>query len=129
MKTLSLLLVALVLSISAYAEETNQVQPHVSEVEGVPLPDEAEYVSTSTESLTAIYQVPEMSFDALEAWYEEHLPVGEVWMDWAWCEYKDRESFTQRTYHRPDTAEILTIVLLREEPPEMLISFGENEPC
>jgi hypothetical protein len=129
MKKLLLLLVALLLSISAYAEEANQIQLRVSEVENVPLPDEAESIPFSTELLMEGYRVPEMSFDALEAWYEEHLPVGQAWMDWTWCEYKDRESFTQRTYHRPDTAEILTIVLLRQEPPEMLISFGENEPC
>jgi hypothetical protein len=125
------LLFTLVLGVSAYGQETEQVgeQPRLSEVEGVPLPDEAESIPLSTESLMEGYRVPEMSFDALEAWYEERLPVGQVWMDWMWCEYKDRESFTQRTYHRPDTAEILTIVLFREEPPEMLISFGENEPC
>jgi hypothetical protein len=125
------LLFTLVLGVSAYGQETEQVgeQPRLSDVEGVPLPDEAEFVSMSEVSLIATYHTPDMSFDALEAWYEERLPAEQGWADWTWCEYKDRETFTQRTYHRPDTAEILVIVLIREEPNGILISYGEDQPC
>lgn len=140
MKTFLLLLTALVLVISACREEsanqgsqveqgqtdqTQQDEPRFSEVEGIPVPDEAE----SIPNIDGGYRIPNMSFAALEAWYEEHLPVGQEWIDWAWCEHVRGEMFTQRNYHRPGTTEILAVVLTRDEPPGILIGSDESGPC
>jgi hypothetical protein len=96
-----------------------------SPVEGIPIPERAEPVPSTPGG----YRVRGMSYSRITAWYDQQLPKGRAWGDWAWCETSTGNTFDQRTYHRPGSREILTVVIIVGDPPGILIGRDQSGPC
>jgi hypothetical protein len=116
--------------------------PVASAIEDVPVPRSAErndtglsfVVSGSATEMAwlraerqATYVVPDISSEQLLAWYAEHMPAGQPWQEWAWCERPSQ--LFQRSYHLPGTNRTLALLVPRGERASVLIVQHEGTGC
>lgn len=104
------------------------LDPWRAGAQGLPIPASAE-VTGEDDPTNQTYTVPGTDFEALTAWYEEQLPEGEDWEQWAWCEQKRFTGTLQKTWHIRGTPAILTIVISDDEPPGLNIGRDDSGPC
>ncbi len=101
-------------------------------VAGVPLPDGARLVESEAprpDALLQTFHVEGMSTEELQAWYDERLPRGEGWGEWAWCEEEVRGSRIHRNYHRPGSERILGVTVAGGNPPSVILGEDGSGPC
>lgn len=103
--------------------------PKSSAIEGVPIPQTArEEPSLAADGIGA-YRVPAATFDELRAWYEQELPEGKPFGQWTWCEKFVSSDISQKTYAKPGTTQILSVVVGTGSPPGIDIGVDDSGPC
>lgn len=104
----------------------------LEEMEGLPIPEVATPDPKNTED-TLTYLMPTGTpIERLRAWYTKRLPMETAWKDWTWCEGKTPHGATydeQRTWHKPGTSQILTVVTAPGERPGIILGRDESGPC
>jgi hypothetical protein len=75
------------------------------------------------------YHVPGATFDELRAWYERELPEGNAFGQWTWCEKFVSSEYSQKTYAKTGTSQILTVIAATGTPPGIVIAIDESGPC
>jgi hypothetical protein len=138
MKTsIALALVALVSTGCATQEPAKHpVQVKESMIEGVPVPATAKPNPGSKPGREDLrldgYSVVDMTFDELDAWYEQRMPKGQSWNGWTWEEPIPGRMYVTRSYCQPGRDGI-SVVIIREEggnPPAILIAQdGSGSGC
>jgi hypothetical protein len=103
------------------------LDPARSGAQGLPVPAAA--IEGEGEPTNQIYTVPGATYDELIAWYEEQLPAGEPWEQWAWCEQKRFTETLQKLWHEPGTNAILTLLVAKNDPPGIVIARDASGPC
>ncbi len=68
-----------------------------SKIDGFPIPSSAKPV----EGQQGLYQLPEVSYEAVHGWYDRTLPRGEDWKEWKWCFGGESDSPSLREYRLP----------------------------
>jgi hypothetical protein len=115
--------------------------PVASALEDVPVPGSAErndtlrFVAAGSRAemswlsadRRAGYVVPGISSEQLVAWYDEQMPVGTPWQDWAWCERPSQ--LFQRAYYLPGTNRVLALLMPGGERASVLIVQHEGTGC
>jgi hypothetical protein len=99
-----------------------------SAIEGLPIPQTAQ-VEPSTAAGSGTYRVPGATFDELRAWYERALPEGKAFGQWSWCEKFVSSEFSQKTYAKPGTTQLLTVIVAADSPPGIVIAVDDSGPC
>lgn len=140
MKRLGVSLAAGLLLVSC-GPSASPTTPVASAIEDVPVPRSAERndrlvlgvtgsgpeMAWSRADRRATYVVPDISSEDLLAWYAEHMPVGEPWQEWAWCERP--AVLFQRSYYLPGTNRILALWVARGGLAVVLIVQAEGTSC
>lgn len=110
-------------------------EPKTSGVEGLPVPSSAIKVDYSGPPLIRsdvleLWKVPGATGDALVSWYHQHVPMGQDWRGWSWCEFKGRNASTQWYWMRGTKHDLMLLVVPQDNPPGMVLAAGEAlEPC
>lgn len=102
--------------------------PQSSTIEGMPIPQSA-LVEASTDPGILNYRVPGATFDELRAWYERELPEAKAFGPWTWCEKFVSSEYSQKTYAKTGTSQILAVTVVAGTPPAVIVSSDESGPC
>ena len=100
-----------------------------SAIEGVPIPQTAQVEPTSPAAGMETYRVPGATFDELRVWYERELPEGKAFGQWTWCEKFVSSDYSQKTYAKPGTTQILSVIVATGTPPGIVIAADDSGPC
>lgn len=108
----------------------------VSEVEGVPIPENAVHRETDA-SGTALYDVEAVNFSDIVDYYEDQMPSRNDWQDWLWCDGTNLIGVSlpppaiERDYYKDGSPEMLHVVLNQGEGTmhEIAISTSQDGPC
>ena len=97
--------------------------------EGVPLPPGAKPSQGAAYDYVNAWLIPELDFDSVVAFYDDEMPVGQDWKDWAWCETGAAEDANPtRTYTRGG-AETLSVTIVERKPPTVLMGIADASAC
>jgi hypothetical protein len=102
--------------------------PKSSTIEGMPIPQTA-LAEPSTDPGILTYRVPGATFDELRAWYERELPEAKAFGPWTWCEKFVSSEYSQKTYAKTGTSQILAVTVATGTPPGIIISTDDSGPC
>ena len=107
-----------------------------SAIEGVPLPPAAK-LRPGGEPLrndfkSEMYSVVGMTFDELDAWYQQRMPKGKPWNGWRWQEPIAGKMYVARDYCH-EKRDGISVTILREvagNPPSIFITQdGSGSGC
>jgi hypothetical protein len=112
-RLLSLVLLAGMAGVAACEGDGGLGAPVLSELQGLPVPENAEIAARDAGTANApilVYRVPGATHEQLKRWYAREMPVGRDWQGWSWCDSEENESGFFRYYHRPGEA-LLSVIL------------------
>jgi hypothetical protein len=116
------------------ARDPSQVKE--SAIEGVPVPPIATPQPPSSRSLREDYRsdgyrVADMTFDEVNAWYEQRMPKGQSWNGWSWQEWDEGRMYVSRSYCKSGRDGI-SVVITREgsnAPGILITQDGSGSGC
>ncbi len=116
---------------------TEPVPAKESAIEGIPVPVTAKpYPMDRPDRREDLriegYWAVDMTFEELDAWYQQHMPKGRSWKDWKWQEPIPGRMYIAREYCHAERDGI-SLTIIREEggnPPGIMVTQdGSGSGC
>lgn len=133
-RKLAPLLVGLVaLAVTACEETTTTETPKASKSSGIELVKvPAEAVSAGSvfdDEDQKSYEVPGWTYDELRQWYAEEMPDGQDWQKWKWCDLGGGPAVGEALIYSQKPRRILTVALVKDSTPGVVIGTDNSGPC